>query len=79
MIEVIGIISTILAVIGVCFNNRKMRVSFLIWMVSNALTSGIHAHAGLWSLFARDVIFLILAFEGWFRWGKKNDSDLQTS
>ena len=70
MIEIIGTIATILAVGGVLMNNRRLRVCFLIWMVSNALTAGIHAHSGIWSLLARDAIFFVLAIEGWIRWGK---------
>ena len=68
--EIIGIIATTLAVIGVITNNRRLRVCFLIWMASNALTGAIHAHAGIWSLFVRDVIFFVLAIEGWFKWGR---------
>ncbi|MCJ7483904.1 MAG: nicotinamide mononucleotide transporter family protein [Thermodesulfovibrionales bacterium] len=71
MIEIIGIVTTALAVAGVLTNNRKLRVCFLLWMVSNALTAGIHAYLGIYSLLVRDVIFFILAIEGWFKWGKK--------
>ncbi len=71
MIEVIGIIATILAVTGVLTNNRRLRVCFLVWMVSNALTAGIHAHSGIWSLLVRDMIFFVLAIEGWIKWGRK--------
>ena len=67
--ELIGIVATILAIAGVLTNNRRLRVCFLIWIVSNALTAGIHAHAGIWSLCARDVIFFVLAIEGWVKWG----------
>ena len=71
MQEIIGIIATILAVIGVITNNRRLRVCFLFWLVSNALTGGIHAEAGIWSLLVRDAIFFVLAIEGWFKWGRK--------
>jgi len=70
VIEVIGTFATVLAVIGVLANNRRLRWCFLVWLVSNTLSAGIHAHAAIWSLFARDVIFIVLAIEGWFRWGR---------
>ena len=72
MIELIGIISGVLAVVGVLANNRKLRWCFLLWMVSNAMSLAVHAAAEIWSLAARDAIFLILAVEGWFKWGRKH-------
>lgn len=71
IIEIVGAIATILAVTGVITNNRRIRACFLLWMVSNALTGAIHAQASIWSLVVRDVIFFILAIEGWFKWGRK--------
>ena len=72
MIELIGTIATILAVTGVILNNRKLRVCFIIWFISNTLTLAIHAQTGIWSLLVRDAIFLILAVEGWVRWGRRD-------
>ena len=71
MIEFIGIISGILAIIGVLANNRRLRWCFIVWMVSNAMSLVIHFDAGIWSLVVRDAVFLILAVEGWFKWGRK--------
>lgn len=73
MLEIIGIFATFFAVIGVITNNRRLRVCFLLWLVSNALSGVMHIHAGIWSLFVRDAIFFILAIEGWFKWGKKRN------
>lgn len=70
MIEAIGLVTTALAVIGVLVNNRRLRWCFLVWLVSNALSLAIHAQAGIWSLALRDAIFMVLAVEGWIRWGK---------
>lgn len=70
LIEIIGTITTILAVIGVLANNRRLRWCFLVWLVSNSLSLAIHAYVAVWSLVARDAIFIILAVEGWIRWGK---------
>ena len=71
MTELIGSIATVLAIIGVVGNNRRLRWCFLLWMVSNSLTLVIHAQTGVWSLVVRDAVFLILAVEGWVRWGKE--------
>jgi len=71
MIEIIGIISMIFAIAGVILNNRRFRVCFLLWLVSNGLSLVIHAQAGIWSLVIRDGVFFILAVEGWIKWGKK--------
>ena len=70
MSEWFGVLATILAVTGVILNNRKMSVCFYFWMVSNAITAGLHVDVHLWSLVVRDVIFLCLAFEGLIRWKK---------
>jgi nicotinamide riboside transporter PnuC len=72
MIELIGTVSTILAIAGVILNNRRLRTCFLLWLISNSLSLIIHTQTGVWSLVARDGIFLILAIEGWIKWGRKS-------
>jgi hypothetical protein len=52
--------------IGVWFNNRRSRICFGLWLVSNAMTLGIHAAAGLWPLAVRDGAFFLLAIHGWW-------------
>ena len=74
MIEIIGTIALILSVLGVILNNRKLRVCFLIWLVSNTLCFIIHISTGVRSLMIRDLIFIILSIEGWIRWGKKKNA-----
>lgn len=71
MIEFIGTIATILAVTGVVLNNRKFRSCFVLFLFSNVLALGIHLNAGIYSIMVRDAIFIILAVEGWVRWGRK--------
>lgn len=71
MIETFGVIATILAVMGVVLNNRKLIACFYLWLISNGITAGIHLHAGIWSLFIRDIIFFLLAVEGLVKW-KRN-------
>ena len=68
-IEIAGTAATILAVAGVILNNRRLRYCFFFWMVSNAMTAAIHLQAGIWSLVVRDILFLLLAVEGYFKWG----------
>ena len=74
MIEIIGTIATVIAIVGVVANNRKLRWCFLLWFFSNALCLYIHVSAGIWSLAGRDAIFVILAVEGYILWGK-NESN----
>jgi len=69
MIEIIGTIALILAVLGVILNNRKLRVCFLIWLVSNILCAIVHMSTDVLSLLLKDFIFFILCIEGWFKWG----------
>ncbi len=68
--EIAGATATILAITGVVLNNRKLIACFWIWLISNGITAAIHFHAGIWGLFARDVIFFGLAIEGIIRWRK---------
>jgi len=62
-------IATVLAVGGVMLNNRRHRACFLFWFVSNVICLGYHWRADLVWLAARDVIFTVLAVDGWVRWG----------
>ena len=70
MIEIIGTIAMILAVTGVLANNRRLRWCFIVFFVSNSLALFIHINVDVWSLVVRDTIFIILAVEGWIKWGK---------
>jgi nicotinamide riboside transporter PnuC len=67
-IEFFGAVATVIAVAGVVMNNRRRRGCFYLWIVSNALTLGVHVAAGVWSLAVRDGIFFVLAVEGLLRW-----------
>jgi len=60
----------ILAVLGVLLNNARMRACFYVWLVSNALAGLVHAHADLWILAARDLVFWVLAIHGLWAWGR---------
>jgi len=74
MIETIGIISTIIAVIGVIANNYMLWVCFPLWFVSNLMGAWIHYQSGVYSLLERDVIFLGLAVHGFYKWKIKGAS-----
>ena len=71
MTELTGGVICVLAVAGVVMNNRRVIWCFPIWLVSNILSAGLHAHAGLWAMVARDVIFVGLAVEGFLIWKRK--------
>lgn len=67
----VGIVTLVLAVGGVVLNNRRLRVCFVLWMISNILSACLHIKAAMWPLAVRDVIFFVFAVEGWFLWKKK--------
>ena len=69
--EAVGWTVTVIAVTGVVLNNRRRRACFVVWMVSNLLSAGLHGYAGIWSLAARDVIFFVLAIHGLICWSRK--------
>ena len=69
-IECIGLVVTVIAIAGVWCNNRKMIWCFYLWLVSNALSAFVHLSADLYSLLARDLIFMCFAVEGLFKWRK---------
>lgn len=71
MTEIFGIFATVLAVLGVVFNNRKLIACFYFWLLSNAITAGIHYNAGIYSLLVRDAIFFVLAAEEIYQWRRK--------
>lgn len=71
MSELFGTVVLVIAVAGVLLNNRKLRICFIFWMVSNALSACIHAWVGPYSLMLRDLAFFVLSIEGWFKWGRK--------
>jgi len=73
--ETAGAVAAGLAVAGVFLNNHRRRVCFILWMISNAATGLIHAYAGLWALLARDLIFLVLAVQGWRLWGRQGEAE----
>lgn len=64
----IGWLATAIAVTGVVLNNQQIIACFGFWIVSNALTAGLHVRARMWALATRDVVFLILAIWGLIAW-----------
>lgn len=77
MMELLGATATVLAVIGVVLNNRRMISCFYIWLVSNAISAVIHGSCGIYSLAARDMIFMVLAVEGWIRWSRPTKNPIK--
>ena len=70
MVEIISAVAVCLAIAGVWLNNRRLIACFPIWIVSNAMCAGVHALLGPRAFIVRDLIFLILAIDGWRRWRK---------
>lgn len=70
-LELIGIIGTILAVMGVYLNNHKYISCFYLFIVSNSMALYIHYDLDIQSFMLRDVIFISLAIHGWWKWRKK--------
>lgn len=71
MIEIAGTIGLVFAVTGVVLNNRKLRICFVFFLLSNSLSLFVHSQSHIWSLLVRDGVFIILAIEGWFKWRKR--------
>lgn len=66
--EVLGAVATVIAVTGVVLNNGKIIWCFPVWMTSNGITLYLHVRRRMWSLAARDAIFIGLAAAGWRMW-----------
>jgi nicotinamide riboside transporter PnuC len=73
VIEILGWVATVIAVYGVVLNNRRIRSCFWLWLLSNAMSCGIHAYLGVWSLAVRDAVFFALAIHGLVLWRKTPD------
>jgi nicotinamide riboside transporter PnuC len=71
MIELLGVIAGVIAVGGVVLNNYKLIGCFYLWFISNTISAIIHLHAGIWSMAARDVVFIMLAIHGIIVWKSK--------
>lgn len=71
--SVIGWTATAVALLGVWMNNRRRRACFVFWLISNAMTFGIHTCAGMWSMVARDGAFFVMAVHGWLLWRNRED------
>ena len=67
-VEIFGFVAGIVAIAGVVLNNHRLVECFWLWMVSNAICAGIHLRAGLYSMAAKDIVFLVLAIDGLIRW-----------
>jgi len=67
-LEIIGALTTVLAVLGAWMNNHKFRTCFKVWLVSNSLSLACHVALTAYSLAARDAIFLGLAIHGLLVW-----------
>jgi nicotinamide riboside transporter PnuC len=62
------VIFLVFAVVGVWLNNRKDRRCFFAWIISNLGWVCVNACHGLYVESAQNIIFLVLAFEGYYKW-----------
>jgi len=72
VIETLGAVALVIAVIGVFLNNAKMRACFVVWWFSNSLGIFIHLAAAtpLYTMALKDAGFLVLAIVGYFQWAR---------
>jgi len=63
------------AIAGVYLNNHRIRFCFVIWAITNSGTAYIHITAAQGGLAFRDIVFLILAVQGWFLWGRNSQTN----
>jgi hypothetical protein len=73
--EAIGWAATCGAVAGVVLNNYRMRVCFIVWLATNAVSGLLHVRGylagdpAMLALAARDAVFSVLAVHGYLCWG----------
>jgi len=73
---IIGWIASAGAIAGVVLNNYRVRLCFIVWLCTNAISAALHVRGYLMgdgamlSLAARDLIFMLLAVHGWRAWGR---------
>lgn len=79
ILESFGWLATAIALAGVYMNNRRQRACFILWLVSNAITFGIHVAAGMCSMAARDGAFFVLAIHGWWLWGRQRALEVRNA
>ncbi len=73
-----GWAATAVALAGVWLNNKRRRACFALWLISNAITFGLHALSGMWSLAARDGALFLMAIHGWWLWGNPGDMEVRS-
>jgi hypothetical protein len=64
-------ILTIIALAGTVANVKKMKVCFVLWIITNIGWLAFDLSQGLFSRATLDIVQLILAIAGWFEWSKK--------
>lgn len=67
--EALGVVAIVLSVWGTVHINNRDRRGFALWIIANVASFAVHYLTGVWTMGARDIVFLALAVDGWFRWG----------
>lgn len=63
-------VATILTLIGVVLNIKKIRVCFIIWFVANSFWIYIMAMSQHWGMVICQIVFCATCVWGWFAWAK---------
>ena len=79
--ELFGWLAMVGAIIGVLLNNYRLRLCFLVWLCTNAISAALHVRGyslgdgAMLSLAVRDLIFMLLAVHGWRAWGRRKEQE----
>lgn len=70
---VLSVIAFSLSIIGCLLCNRKLLLCWPIFIIADIMFSYIYFSKGLLIGAARELVFIALCFEGYYRWKYKND------
>lgn len=76
MFEAITIILTIVSIIGVWLNIKKMRACFYLWSATNFSWMIVDFYREIYAQSALFFIYFILAIYGFFAWRPENEKGL---
>jgi len=72
---ILSIIGFCLSMIGCLLNNRKLLLCWPVFIAADAVFVYLHLSKGFYVYAIRELAFLILCFEGWYRWKYKGDKN----
>lgn len=69
-------LATILTLVGVILNIKKIRYGFLVWLVANILWAYIQYQVGIYGMFICQIVFCFTCIWGWVEWSKKLNENI---